>query len=268
MSTDRPSSLQKTTPSDLLRWQRSASTGCARTGGVLVSAGEDGCGESEGDVANTGFDRPDLYGSDIYTEPDPDPKTLSNLGPLRHLAGTWRGQQGRDVHPNVDVTGSDSFDETYVLEPIDPQTNGPQLLYGLRYHTHLVKPGEVKTFHDQVGYWLWEPMAEVVMLILGIPRGQVLLAGGHATANSRQFEVSAAFGSETFGISSSPFLDRAFRTLSYRQLVSLHDNGSWSYEEEAVMEVEGRMLPVHHTDGNTLALVAPPHSNPLASPPN
>ena len=178
------------------------------------------------------------------------------------------GSKDRDVHPNVDVTGSDSFDETYVLEPIDPQTNGPQLLYGLRYHTHLVKPGEVKTFHDQVGYWLWEPMAGVVMLTLGIPRGQVLLAGGHATANSRQFEVSAAFGSETFGISSSPFLDRAFRTLSYRQLVSLHDNGSWSYEEEAVMEVEGRMLPVHHTDGNTLALVAPPHSNPLASPPN
>ncbi|SRR5258706_12995975 len=27
----------------------------------------------------------------------------------------------------------------------------------MRYHTHIVKPGEVETYHDQVGYWLWEP---------------------------------------------------------------------------------------------------------------
>ena len=24
---------------------------------------------------------------------------------------------------------------------------------------HLVNPGEVETFHDQVGCWLWEPAA-------------------------------------------------------------------------------------------------------------
>ena len=205
----------------------------------------------------------DLYGNDIYTEPDPDANTLSNLGPLRRLAGSWKGT-GSDVHPSVDVTGSDSFVENYLLEPIDPQTNGPQLLYGLRYHTHLVKPGEISTFHDQVGYWLWEPAAGVVMLTLGIPRGQVLLAGGRATSDVRQFEVRAELGSETFGIASNPFLDRAFRTLSYRQRVTLHDDGSWSYEEEAIMEVEGRASPVHHTDRNTLVLVAPPRLNPLA----
>ena len=47
--------------------------------------------------------------------------------------------------------------ERYELQPADFQTNGPQLLYRLRYHTHLVKPGEAAMFHDQVGYWLWEP---------------------------------------------------------------------------------------------------------------
>ena len=215
-------------------------------------------------MAHNEGDGTDLYGADIYTEPEAAPGTLSRLGPLRHLAGTWTGTQGRDVHPSVDVTSDDRFVETYVLEPIDPQTNGPQLLYGLRYHTHIVKPGETETFHDQVGYWLWEPAAGVVMLALGIPRGQVLLAGGHATADDRSFEVRAALGSGTFGIASNPFLDRAFRTLSYRQLVTVNDDGSWSYEEEAVMAVEGRTSPVSHTDRNTLVLVAPPRPNPLA----
>ena len=207
----------------------------------------------------------DGYGADIYIEPNPNPDTLLHLGPLRPLAGTWRGTEGHDVHPNVDVTGEDRFDEAYVLDPIDPQTNGPQLLYGLRYHTHLVKPGQTKTFHDQVGYWLWEPATGVVMLTLGIPRGQVLLAGGSATADDREFEVRASLGSATFGISSNPFLDRAFRTLSYRQHVSVGDDGSWSYEEEALMEVEGRTSLVHHTDTNTFVQVARPGRNPIAT---
>ena len=47
---------------------------------------------------------------------------------------------------------------------IDPQTNGPQLFYGLRYHQHIVKPGEVETYHDQVGYCLWEPAAGTIIL--------------------------------------------------------------------------------------------------------
>ena len=106
------------------------------------------------------------YGSDIFTEPDPDPDTLANLGPLRPLAGVWESVRGLDDHPigpGSDTDGTliegglrNEYVERYELQPIDPQTNGPQLLYGLRYHVHIVKPGEVETFHDQVGYWLWE----------------------------------------------------------------------------------------------------------------
>jgi hypothetical protein len=32
-----------------------------------------------------------------------------------------------------------------VVHLIDPQASGPQLFYGLRYHTHIVKPGEIET---------------------------------------------------------------------------------------------------------------------------
>ena len=43
------------------------------------------------------------------------------------------------------------------------------------------------TFHDQVGYWLWEPATGLVMQTLAIPRGQVALAPGRASARRDEF---------------------------------------------------------------------------------
>ena len=205
-----------------------------------------------------------LYGEDIYTEPDADPDTLSSLGPLGPLAGIWEGTTGSDQHPVAEGTGDDSFVEHYELHPIDPQTNGPQLFYGLRYHTHIVKPGEIETFHDQVGYWLWEPDKARVVFTLAIPRGQVLLAGGDAEPDATEFEVRAEVGSEVYGILSNPFLDQAFRTLSYRMTVTVHPDGTWSYEEEGVLDIPGRDQPFSHIDRNTLVRIGPPTPNPLA----
>ncbi len=204
------------------------------------------------------------YGDDIYTEPDGDPDTLSNLGPLTALAGVWEGVEGADEHPDVSGTERNTFVERHELQPIDRQTNGPQLFYGLRYHTHIVKPGEQETFHDQVGYWLWEPATNTVTLTLGIPRGQVLLAGGSAEPDATEFEVHAAVGSEVYGILANPFLDQAFRTLSYRMHVSVHADGTWSYEEEGLLDIPGRDEPFSHIDRNTLTRVGDPTPNPLA----
>ena len=206
----------------------------------------------------------DVYGPDIYTEPDGDPDTLAHLGPLAPLAGTWESATGQDLHPVVSGGEEDAFVERVVLEPVDRQTNGPQLLYGLRYHTHITRPGEVETFHDQVGYWLWEPATRTVTLTLGIPRGQVLLAGGTADPDATHFEVRAAVGSEVYGILSNPFLDRNFRTRSYRMEVTVHPDGTWSYEEEAMLDIPDRDAPFAHVDRNTLRRVAPPVPNPLA----
>jgi hypothetical protein len=206
----------------------------------------------------------ELYGDDIYTEPDGDPDTLANLGPLGPMAGIWEGSRGTDAHPVDTGTEENDFVEHYELQPIDRQTNGPQLFYGLRYHTHIVKPGEIETFHEQVGFWLWEPEARRVMLTLGIPRAQVLLAGGDVEPDANEFEVRAELGSEIYGIVSNPFLDQAFRTLSYRMSVSVHPDGRWSYEEEGVLEIPGRDEPFSHIDRNTLTRMAPPTPNPLA----
>jgi hypothetical protein len=215
------------------------------------------------------------YGSDLYTEAEGDDDTLSQLGPLRPLAGTWTSDTGVDVHPigpGSDISGTvvgddehQEYVEVHDLVPIDPQTNGPQLLYGLRYHAHIVKPGEVETFHDQVGYWLWEPAAGLVLHSLAIPRGQVLLATGSAAPDATEFEVRATLGSATAGIVSNPFLDRAFRTVEFRMRVTVHDDEMWSYEEHTTMEVEGRSDPVDHVDRNRLRRTAVPVPNPLSA---
>ena len=204
------------------------------------------------------------YGDDLFTEPDGDPDTLSNLGPLAALAGIWEGTAGADQHPDADGTERNAFVERYECQPIDRQTNGPQLFYGLRYHTHIVKPGEVETFHDQVGYWLWEPATNTVVLTLAIPRGQVLLAGGTAEPDATEFEVTAAVGSEVYGILSNPFLDQAFRTTSYRMRVRVHPDDTWSYEEEGVLQIPDRDEPFRHIDRNTLIRIGTPTPNPLA----
>ncbi len=219
---------------------------------------------------------PHDYGSDIYTEADGDDDTLAQLGPLRPLAGIWTSAEGADVHPigpgsdiTGEVTGRDehnAYVERYELQPIDPQTNGPQLFYGLRYHTHVVQPGEVETFHDQVGYWLWEPAARTVVHSLTIPRGQALLAAGPAEPDATEFEVSATRGDTTYGIVSNPFLDRAFRTESFRIRVTVHADGTWSYESHTLMRVQGRDDLVDHLDRNTLRRIGDPTPNPLAAP--
>ncbi len=215
------------------------------------------------------------YGSDIYTEAEGSEDTLANLGPLRALAGIWTSAEGLDAHPvgpGSDITGEviggnehNVFVERYELQPLDPQTNGPQLLYGLRYHTHIVKPGEVETFHDQIGYWLWEPAANTVIHTIAIPRGQVVLAAGPAEPDATEFEVSATVGSDSYGILTNPFLDRAFHTTSFRMRVNVHADGTWSYEEHTMLRVPGRVDLVDHVDRNTLVKIGEPTPNPVAA---
>ncbi|HUO96878.1 MAG TPA: heme-binding beta-barrel domain-containing protein [Steroidobacteraceae bacterium] len=202
---------------------------------------------------------------DIYTEPaDVDVRTLANLGPLTRLAGRWAGQRGTDFFPNAAGGGTQAFEETIDLEPIDPQTNGPQLLYGLRYHQHVVKPGEVGAYHDQVGYWLWEPATGTLYQTLSIPRAQTVLAIGEARADATRFELKARRGTTENGIVSGPFLDAAFTTLEYRIVVSIEGEDRWSYDEDTVIQIKGRSAPFHHRDRSTLTRVAAPVPNPLA----
>jgi hypothetical protein len=205
------------------------------------------------------------FPDDIYTEPsDVDVDTLKNLGPLTAMAGVWTGKRGLDVKPKAEGPKKQAYVERMELQPIDPQTNGPQLLYGLRYHTHVTKPDQVKTYHDQVGYWLWEPATETVIHTLTIPRAQVVMAAGKARPDATEFELVATADDPCFGIRSAPFLEYAFRTVEFRIKVSVHPDGTWTYDEDTVLMIKGQSEPFHHTDRDTLTRIAPPTPNPLA----
>ncbi|MFO1037751.1 MAG: heme-binding beta-barrel domain-containing protein [Geminicoccaceae bacterium] len=200
---------------------------------------------------------------DIYAEPDADPDTLRHLGPLRALAGIFEGTKSLDVNPGPDGTRRQAFVERIELQPIDPQTNGPQLFYGLCYLTRIVKPGEVETYHHQTGHWLWEPTTGTVIQTISIPRGLTALALGKTTADATRFALSAVRGSTVNGICANPFLDEAFRTESLKIAITVNPDGSWAYEEDSVLRVEGLDEPFHHTDANLLRKVAEPTPNPL-----
>jgi len=202
------------------------------------------------------------FPEDIFTEPeDVDPDTLANLGPLRRLAGTWEGVKGVDLNPKAEGPERREFTERMVFEPIDPQANGPQLFYGLRYHTRILATDEDATFHDQVGYWLWEPATGLVMQTLAIPRAQVAMAAGHAKPDDTKLVLTAKRGETEYGICSTAFLEHAFRTDSYQIEVTFNPDGSWSYVLDTMLMVHGK--PFQHRDVNTLVKVAEPKPNPL-----
>ena len=90
------------------------------------------------------------------------------------------------------------------------------------------------------------------------------MAVGRAAADARTFRLQAVRGSETNGIESNPFLEYAFRTESYTITVSINLDGTWSYEQDAVLVIQGQAEPFHHTDRNTLRKIGEPTPNPSA----
>lgn len=205
------------------------------------------------------------FPKDIYTEPHPvQENTLKNLGPLTGMAGIWQGTRGLDIKPKAEGPKKQAYVERIELQPIDPQTNGPQLLYGLRYHVHITKPDQVKTYHDQVGYWLWEPATETVIHTLTIPRGQTAMAAGQAKADAKEFELVSTQGLDTYGICSAPFLNHAFKTVEFRIKVTINPDGTWGYDQDTVLKIVGQAELFHHRDTNTLHKIGEATPNPLA----
>jgi hypothetical protein len=202
--------------------------------------------------------------ADIYTEAPGSDDTLANLGPLAPLAGVWEGDGGVDTHPQVDGPETQPYVERWTFDLIDRQTNGPQLFYGLRYHTHITNPGEVETFHDQVGYLLWEPATSSVLMTLAIPRGQVAMAGGVVAPDARALTLRAAVGDPHFGIITNPFLDAAFHTTAWEITFRVLDDGL-AYTQTTTLQVHGDAEPFAHQDANRLVRVGPSQPNPLAA---
>ena len=203
--------------------------------------------------------------ADIFTEPDVSPDGLANLGPLRRLAGVWQADKGVDINPKAEGPERRVFREHVRMDPIDPQTNGPQLFYGLRYHIHINTPEEKITFHDQVGYWL--------MGACNRPdhaeRDHSAGAGCARIRHCKAGRQNILRHSEAWRHALWNLLNRIPRRSlphdDYRCDITFNDDGSWTYNLQTRLVVRGREQPFDHHDTNTLKLAAAPTLNPLAA---
>jgi len=193
---------------------------------------------------------------DVLAKPHSvDTNIEKNLGPLAGLVGTWEGDQGLDVSIQSHGPEETPFRERITFEPLGPVVNGPQVLYGLRYTTTAWPRGQSDAFHEEVGYWLWDAERSQVMRCFMVPRAVTVLAVGETTADARSFEMKAEAGSGSAGILSNPFLEEAVKTVGYEVRVDLHDDGSFSYAEDTVLQIKSRGELFHHTDRNRLSKV-------------
>lgn len=175
------------------------------------------------------------------------------LGPLAALVGVWEGDKGDDIAPSDDRgTENNKFRERITFERTEPVENHEQKIHALRYSTRIARLGEEKLFHEELGYWTWEPSTGELQRCFVIPRGIALIAGGKAEAGATEFHLEARHGSTTFGICASPFLEREFKIVFYELNVKLVGPDRFSYEEDTVIQLPGKKELFHHRDQNTL----------------
>ena len=177
-------------------------------------------------------------------------------GPLTDLIGVWEGDKGLDIVPSDDRgTEENLFRERIVFEQMSPVQNHEQTLNVLRYSTMVYRIGQGFTFHEELGYWSWEPKTQEIMRCFLVPRGIALIAGGKADKDAKEFRLEAKAGSPTFGICNNPFLEREFKTVSFEYNFKFLDKDRFSYEEDSVLKMPGKSDLFHHKDKNALKRV-------------
>ena len=182
-----------------------------------------------------------------------------NLGPLAFLAGIWEGDKGDDRAPSDDRgVENNKFREQMEFVPLNEVKNHEQSLFGLRYRTTAWVIGQSTPFHEEVGYWLWDAKNKQILRSFMVPRGVTVLAGGTVRdfKKSKGFKMQAKLGSKTYGILSNKFLDKEFKTTQYDLKVTLHSDGSFSYEEDTQIKIKGQKKIFHHRDKNTLRKIS------------
>ena len=175
-----------------------------------------------------------------------------DYGPLTGLIGSWGGDKGRDVAPEPDGSAESPYHETLEFTACGTAENAEsQELAVVRYQQIVTRKSDGKVFHDQTGYWMWDPATRVVMQSLTIPRGVAALAGGQAVEKDGQIilEVRATLNDPDWGVIQSPFMRDNARTLGFaHQLIVEAD--SINYSETTTLDIYGRNFD--HTDENEL----------------
>jgi len=180
-----------------------------------------------------------------------------DFGPLKDLIGVWKGDDGVDVAPEPDGAETNPYFETITYSAVGGVTNAEtQNLATVHYRQIVQRKSTGEVFHDETGYWMWDPEAETVMHSLVIPRAVCVLAGGNYTGKKDPdgrtiIHVAAKIDDDSWKIIQSPFMQENASTIEFRQEVIV-GNGKLSYSETTMVDIYGKIF--EHTDQNDLVL--------------
>ena len=193
---------------------------------------------------------------------------MANLGPLTRLAGVWEGRKGVDLNPKADGPERREFLER--TRDASDRSAGQRAAAALRPalpRAHRAASDEDSTFHDQIGYWLWEPASGLIMQSVTIPRGpgraRVRASPKPDDEDNLRHGRSAATRATASAQRNS--WTKHFAPTSYRCDITFNDDGSWTYDIRT--DADGPAAAPNrfdHHDTNTLKLVEAPQPNPLA----
>ena len=179
-----------------------------------------------------------------------------NYGPLAALVGIWRGDKGVDRAPEPDGEERNPYYETIRFETAGDVTNAEQqTLSVVRYHQVVSRKSNDKVFHDQVGYWLWDPADDTIVETFTIPRGVAVVAGGKLgepadLAQELVFEVAADANSPEFGIVQAPFMFKQAKTTAFTHSLTVKGD-EMRYTESTILDIYDK-TSYDHKDVNTL----------------
>ena len=179
-----------------------------------------------------------------------------DYGPLAALVGTWQGDKGVDRAPEPDGEERNPYYETIIFEAAGDVTNAEQqTLSVVRYHQVVSRKSNDEVFHDQVGYWLWDPADNTIVETFTIPRGVAVVAGGTLAAPDEAgqesvFEVAADANSPEFGIVQAPFMFKQAKTTAFSHTITVKGD-EMRYSESTVLDIYDKKS-YDHSDVNTL----------------
>ena len=204
------------------------------------------------------------FSKDIFTEPEPDPDTLRNLGPLTPLAGIWEDSEvsmsiRQQKAPKTTRTSSAWSCTRSTPRPTDRSSTTACATTPASSSRTTPKPSTTR----------WATGCGSRQLRRSCRRSRYpevkwRWRSARPAPTRRHSSWSRKRGSEVNGICSNPFLEYAFKTTGYRIRVTVNSDGTWLYEQDTILLVHDRPEPFHHTDHNTLRKIGEPTPNPMA----
>lgn len=187
--------------------------------------------------------------------------SIENYGPLAFFIGEWSSGddwKGENRAPDPDrKVENTKFRQEMSFIPIGDVENHEQLLYVLKYSTTAWEEGDDDSFHEEVGYFIWDSENKQVMKSFIVPRGISVNAGGTAEVDAKKLEFEAVLGSETYGLCSNQFLNDEFKTIRYSIELNKIDKNTFSYNEDSEIKIKNQTDIFHHTEHNIMTRVSP-----------